>query len=142
MPLQYHPHPGDILLCDFGTGFVAPEMVKRRPVIIVSPRLRRRAGLVAVVPLSTTPPETIEDYHCRIVLARQLPQPFEGPEMWAKCDMLATVALSRIDRFKAGRVAGSHARKFVDGKISAEQLLEVRRAILCGLGMPQLTVHV
>lgn len=142
MALQYHPKPGDILLCDFATGFIAPEMVKRRPVIIVSPRLRKRPGLVAVVPLSTTAPDSIENYHCRIALERPLPHPFDSAEMWAKCDMLATVALSRIDRFKAGRLPGSHARRYVDGKVTADQLAAVRRAILCGLGLPSLTIHV
>jgi mRNA interferase MazF len=31
MPLKFHPEPGTILICDYTTGFIAPEMVKRRP---------------------------------------------------------------------------------------------------------------
>lgn len=60
MPLSYYPSPGEIVLCDYATGFIPPEMVKLRPVVIVSPRLRKRGDLVAVVPLSTTAPNPAE----------------------------------------------------------------------------------
>src|SRR5690606_1059764 len=69
MGLMYYPKQGEILLCNYNTGFVAPEMTKIRLVVIVSPRLRRRADLVAVVPLSTTPPVNVEPHHCRTELA-------------------------------------------------------------------------
>ncbi len=138
MPLAYHPRPGEILLCNYDSGFVAPEMVKRRPVVVVSPRLRRRAGLVAVVPLSTTVPQPVEAHQCQIVLGRPLPAPFDSPTMWAKCDMLATLSISRLDRFKVRRNAG---RTFVSGQLNAAQLKQVQAAILCGLGMASLTIH-
>ena len=141
MPLAYYPSPGEIVLCDYGTGFVSPEMVKLRPVVVVSPRLRRRADLVAVVPLSTTPPNPTEPHHCSFTLAVPLPKPFETPQMWAKCDMVATVALSRLDRFRDGRVPGGGARRFRTGKMSAAQLVEIRKAILHGLGLGSLTIH-
>lgn len=141
MPLTYYPAPGEIVLCNYGTGFVAPEMVKLRPVVVVSPRLRRRADLVAVVPLSTTPPDPVEQHHCSFTLAVALPKPFESPQMWAKCDMIATVALSRLDRFRDGRVAGRGARRFTTGKVDATQLGEIRKAILHGLGLGSLTIH-
>ena len=141
MALAYYPSPGEIVLCDYGTGFTAPEMVKLRPVVIVSPRLRRRPDLVAVVPLSTTPPNPAETHHCSIVLGRPLPRPFEEPQMWAKCDMLATVSLTRLDRFKDGRVPGGGARRYTTGKVSQAQLIEIRKAILHGLGLGSLTIH-
>ena len=141
MPLAYYPSPGEIVLCDYGTGFVAPEMVKLRPAVIVSPRLRRRADLVAVVPLSTTPPDPVEPHHCSLTLTTPLPKPFDAPQMWAKCDMVATVALSRLDRFRDGRAPGGGARRFMTGKVSAAQLVEIRKAILYGLGLGSLTVH-
>jgi len=53
MSLLYHPKQGAIVICDF-KGFVPPEMVKRRPAVIVSPRMRKREGLCTIVPLSTT----------------------------------------------------------------------------------------
>jgi uncharacterized protein YifN (PemK superfamily) len=59
--------------------------------------------------------------------------------MWAKCDMLATVARSRLDRFKAGRVDGS--RIYVSGHLDIDQLKAVRASILYGLGLGSLTIH-
>ncbi|WP_083507677.1 type II toxin-antitoxin system PemK/MazF family toxin [Aureimonas frigidaquae] len=141
MPLLYYPSAGEIVLCNYSTGFIKPEMVKLRPVVIVSPRLRRRADLVAVVPLSTTPPNPAEPHHCCLSLVVPLPAPFETPQMWAKCDMVSTVALSRLDRFRDGRAPGGGARRFRTGNVSAAQLIEIRRAILHGLGLGSLTIH-
>lgn len=141
MALTYHPTPGEILLCNYNTGFIAPEMVKLRPVVVVSPRLRRRTNLVAVVPLSTTPPDPAEPHHCSIALTAPLPKPYEAAQMWAKCDMLATVALSRLDRFRDGRIVGGGARRFMTGKVAPAQLVEIRKAILHGLGLGSLTIH-
>ena len=59
MALKFHPKPGTILVCDFRQGFRAPEMIKRRPVVVVSPRLRNRTDLCTVVPLSTIEPRPI-----------------------------------------------------------------------------------
>lgn len=139
MALQYYPNPGEILLCDYNTGFIEPEMTKRRPVVVISPRLRRRAGLVGVVPLSTTEPDPVEAHHCRLELATPLPHPFDSPVMWAKCDMVATVAHARLDRFRAGRKDGS--RVFLSGALRDDQLKAVKAAVLCGLGLSSLTIH-
>lgn len=139
MALTYYPSPGEILLCNYHTGFIEPEMTKRRPVVVVSPRLRRRGELVGVVPLSTTEPQSVDPHHCRLVLEKPLPRPFESPVMWAKCDMLATVARSRLDRFKAGREGG--ARIYLSGKVTPAQLRDLKAAILCGLGLDSLTIH-
>lgn len=141
MALMYYPPAGEILLCDFSTGFIAPEMVKLRPVVVVSPRLRRRNELVGVVPLSTTPPPQVESYHYQLTLAQPLPKPFDNPVMWAKCDMVATVARARLDRFKAGRSGHGGARKYVVGNVSPTQLKAIRAAMLCGLGLDSLTIH-
>lgn len=140
MALTYYPSPGEIVLCNYGTGFIAPEMVKIRPVVVISPRLRRRADLVAVVPLRTTPPNPVEPHHCSITLAVALPRPFDAPQMWAKCDMVATVAMSRLDRFRDGRATGG-ARRFATGRIDADQLNAIRKAVLHGLGLGTLTIH-
>ena len=140
MSLAYYPNPGEVLLCDYGTNSVPPEMVKRRPIVVVTPRLRRRGELVGVIPLSTTPPHYVENYHCRLELVPSLPPPFDSPVAWAKCDMFSVVSRARLDRFKAGRhPAGS--RKFVVGRVTAEQLKSIRAALLCGLGLDSLTIH-
>lgn len=139
MPLTYYPRTGEVLLCDFATGFVPPEMTKRRPVVVISPRLRRRADLVAVVPLSTTLPNRLQSHHCEVTLDKPLPKPFSTPTMWAKCDMLATVALHRMDRFKAGHSADR--RIYRSGQLEPEQIRHIRIAILFGLGLDALTIH-
>jgi uncharacterized protein YifN (PemK superfamily) len=79
-----------------------PEMVKVRPVVVVSPRFRNRPGLCTVIPLSSAEPKPMEQYHHR--LSDQAYPLARGP-MWAKCDMLATVSLARLDRIKT-QVAG------------------------------------
>lgn len=141
MALTYHPQPGEIVLCDYSTGFAAPEMVKRRPVVIVSPRLRNRTSLVTVVPLSTTAPSPVEFHHCAISLAAPLPKPFDNPQMWAKCDMMATVSLARLDRFRAGRVTGGYGRHFVTGIVTKADLIQIRKGMLHALGLGSLTIH-
>jgi uncharacterized protein YifN (PemK superfamily) len=94
MPLTFHPGVGAIVICDFSTGFRPPEMVKLRPVVIISPR-RRRALTVTVVPLSSSMPEIVEPWHYPI--APGVYPPARG-SLWAKADMVTTVALDRLDR--------------------------------------------
>jgi uncharacterized protein YifN (PemK superfamily) len=55
MTLTYHPRVGQILICDFN-GFKVPEMVKARPVMVISPRLPHRNDIVRIVPISLTAP--------------------------------------------------------------------------------------
>jgi uncharacterized protein YifN (PemK superfamily) len=95
--------------------------------------------LVGVVPLSTSEPQSVDPHHCRLELAQPLPRPFDAPVMWAKCDMLATVARARLDRFKAGRQGG--ARVYLSGRMTPDQLKAVKIAVLCGLGLDSLTIH-
>lgn len=99
MPLLYQPRPGAVIMCDF-RGYVVPEMVKVRPVVVIA-RNRKNRQLVTVVPLSTTQPTALEDYHHELS-ANPLPGK-AGIRCWAKCDMIATVALDRLDRYKIAR---------------------------------------
>lgn len=133
MPLSYYPRPGEILVCSFDPGAIPPEMTKTRPVVVVGPRLRRRGELATIVPLSTTAPDPVEAYHHCFELVRPLPSPFDDPVMWAKADMVQSVALARLDRFRERRRQGQ-ARTWVTGMVSADQLAAIRRAVLAGLG--------
>ncbi|TAM88997.1 MAG: hypothetical protein EPN41_04700 [Candidimonas sp.] len=47
---------GEIVICNFDTGFRVPEMVKQRPVVVISKTSTHARGLCTVVPLSTTLP--------------------------------------------------------------------------------------
>jgi uncharacterized protein YifN (PemK superfamily) len=140
MGLSYYPSPGTILVCRYDAIVIEPEMRKARPAVVIGPRLRSRGRLVTVVPLSTTEPTELMDYHCRIELAVPLPPPFDSPIMWAKCDLVSSVSLDRLDRFKERHQRGS-ARKWCTGSVSAEQLHALKTALLCGLGFSTLTKH-
>jgi len=142
MGLLYHPEPGEIVMCRYEDVVISPEMRKARPVVIVGPRLRRRGRLATIIPLSTTAPQMIENYHCRIELSEALPPPFDNIAMWAKCDMITTVSLDRLDRFKGSRTSGGAARKWLTGRVSSEQLQDIRTAMLFGLGLDSLTNRV
>ena len=116
MPLSFHPKAGTVVVCDF-SGYVAPEMVKTRPVVIVSGNHLPRRGLYGVVPLSGTEPDRIEKYHYKL-LKNPIPE-WKG-DMWAKCDMVCTVRLERLDRIK---LAG---RNYVTRAVSKDELTSIR----------------
>jgi len=125
MPITFHPKTGTLLVCDFA-GMVEPEMVKSRPVVVISPRLRHRTGLCTVIPLSTTAPNLVMPWHCKVILEEQISPKWNETEIWAKCDMLYTMRFERLDRFHA-RV-GNH-RKYYDKHIADNQLQEIRNCI-------------
>lgn len=128
MPISFHPKPGTVLICDFSTGFQPPEMVKRRPVVVVSPRYRRRTGLCLVVPFSTAVPQPPEAFHHRIAAGRY---PFlsAAKSSWAKCDMLTCVAFHRLDRLL---LQGKH----IAPSLEPEDFSAIRRGVLRALGFP------
>lgn len=139
MALNYHPDPGTVLICDFG-GFKSPEMVKRRPVIVLSPRLRHRDKLCTIVPLSTTPPRTVCAYHFQLELDPPLPDPYTEPKMWAKADMLYTVSFDRLSMPFDGKDA-SGRRVQVKRVIGEAELKALTACVLNGLGLQALTNH-
>jgi mRNA interferase MazF len=141
MSIREHPPTGTILLCDFETGFETPEMVGRRPVLVVSPRISVRAGLCTVVPLSTTPPRPVMPYHLNLdPLEPPLPPPFDSGPNWVKADMIYAVSLRRLDFLRMGKNA-SGRRQYRDEALSEAQLRAVRACILSALGLAGLTHH-
>jgi uncharacterized protein YifN (PemK superfamily) len=135
MAIQFPLPVGTIVLCDYAMGgFRPPEMVKRRPAIIVSPRLPHRDGLCTIVPLSGTAPERDVPYVVRVEFTQPLPYPFPHAVFWAKCDMLATVGFGRLDMFHTERDQ-TGKRKYLRPQLAAEQLAAVRRGVLSALGI-------
>ena len=137
MPLTHHPETGTIVICDF-TGFISPEMVKRRPAIVVSPRIRDRYGLCTIVPLSTTPPDPVKPYHYKLHIDPPLPPPYNSPYSWVKGDMFATVSMKRLSL--------PHSKKDAKGKRKYEivvieeiDLRNIRECLLHALGLSRLT---
>lgn len=114
-----------VLMCDF-SGFRAPEMVKTRPIVVVSPNHLRRPGLVTVVPLSTTDPDPVEPYHYRF---EKDPMPQCEGAAWAKCDMVATVSIDRLDRLRVKR--GIYTMRYV----STEELAAIRQCMKYAMGI-------
>jgi len=108
-------------------------MVKARPVIVISPRLRNRDGLCTVVPLSTTPPRHVESYHCEIEFDRPLPG-WSAQKCWVKGDMVATVSFERLGLLRLGRDRQGQ-RKYLQLMIKHEQLQSVKACVLHGLGL-------
>jgi uncharacterized protein YifN (PemK superfamily) len=129
MPLTFHPGPGTIVVCDYTTGFKPPEMVKIRPVVVISSR-RRGLHLATVVPLSSTAPQIVEPWHVPISAASY---PIARGPMWAKCDMIATVSMDRLDRVKV-KVGG--VRSYQAFLASPADLAAILAGVRAALGLP------
>jgi len=129
MPLLYQPKPGSVVMCDFH-GFTAPEMVKTRPVVILA-KHKHNNQLVTVVPLSTTAPHTVEDHHHELS-TNPLPDEPDYVQVYAKCDMIYTVALARLDRYKIRTRKG---REYVIPVLSAPDFAGVQQAVASALGI-------
>ena len=137
MAIQFHPEQGTILICDF-RGFEAPEMVKRRPVVVISPRLRTRSKLCAVVPLSTSEPTKVEAYHYRLHTNPTLPEPYSSESHWVKADMVYTVSFERLFLMTSGKDA--NGKRIYDQRvIDRADLLKIQAAVLHGIGLTALT---
>lgn len=126
MPINFHPRAGQILMCDF-RGFEVPEMVKVRPVMVISPRLPHRGEIAAIVPLSLTAPLHSLPFNVR--LSRNY-NPLEADDLpvWAKCDMVMNLCLRRLEAFKVGR------RKWDTPQATGDDLAAVRAGVLAALG--------
>jgi len=97
MSLPYYPRRGEVLICDFDSGFRPPEMVKRRPIVVLSSKQSNARRLCTVVPFSTTQPEPPACWHhCLPHLT--VPGLQANDAMWAKCDMIATVGFDRLSK--------------------------------------------
>ena len=107
-------------------------MVKRRLAVTISPKLKRRNDLVTVVPLSTTAPVPLCDWHCPITIAP--PEPWDEAPRWAKCDMVATVGYFRLNLpYEKHPITG--ARKYVQIELDDETVAAIRRSAAVALGI-------
>ena len=127
MTLPYLPKPGEVLVCNFDDGgFMPPEMVKRRPVVVVSRKDSHDRKLCTVVPLSSTPPAERKIWHHPLPHVR-VPGFDDTEDRWAKCDMLSTVSFRRLT--KPYRLTMGHGRQFIGVYLSDEDLACVRLCI-------------
>ena len=138
MPIQYHPGQGAVVVVDFNSGFLTPEMVKRRPAIVICPQIATRPGLCTVVALSTSPPDLKMPYHAEITLPFALPPPFDSKTMWIKGDMVNTVGFHRIDLIRLGKDKFGN-RQYLKTPVGTELLTVAHHCLLHSLGLSSLT---
>ena len=102
----------------------APEMVKTRPVVVVS---RKHKSLCTVVPLSGTRPEPVEPWNHLLI---HVPSFLIQQDWWVKCDCITTVALFRLDRAKTGKCPNTGKRLYETQVASGADIAAIRKAIL------------
>jgi len=140
MAIQEHPAPGTILLCNFEKGFREPEMVKRRPVVVLSPKIGARPKLCTVVALSLTAPKPVMPYHCELEIRPHLPAPWDAAACWVKGDMVNAVGFHRLDLVRLGKNrAGKRIYRFET--LTPAQMRTVRVCVLNALGLGALNKH-
>ena len=85
----------------------------------------------SIVPISLTAPK--HDLPFNVRLSKNY-HPLEEDDLpcWAKCDLLLNLGIWRLDGFKVGR------RKWDSPQLTAEDLSDVKRGVLFGLGMGHL----
>jgi mRNA interferase MazF len=115
-------------------------MVKRRCVVVLSPRIADRAKLCTVVCLSTTAPEKPLPLHCQLDIQPKLPHPWDSAGVWVKGDMVYSVGFHRLDLVRIGKDRSGN-RIYRMNTLSPEQLKAVRCCVLRGLGLSTLTKH-
>lgn len=121
MPINFHPKPAQVLICNFNTGFVPPEMVKARRVIVLSPYQFNKRGICTILPLSTTKPNKIEDFHF-VIGAGKYSFLSKDKDIWVKADMITTISIARLDRIRVGN-------SFLSPSVNAEDFKEIRRCV-------------
>lgn len=131
---------GAIVMCDFNSGFREPEMVKRRPVVVLSPKIGGRHGLCTIVALSETAPVRVMPYHCQIDIEPELPAPLTSKGLWVKGDMVNAVGLHRLDLIRLAKDFRGK-RQYRYETLTYEQIKTIRECVLRALGLSNLTKH-
>ena len=143
MALTFHPRPGQILICNFAKGFKKPELVKRRPVVVLTPRIDGRGDLVTVVGLSSIRPDPIRDFHCLLPKA-SLPMlgEYQDQETWVKGDMIYAVGFHRLNLIRLGTRRPDGKRNNFTARLGRERMREIYGCVLHGLNFPTLVEHI
>ena len=131
MPIKFQPAPGTILNCDF-RGFIIPEMVKVRQVVVLW-KHKSNARLAYVVPLSTTAPH---DPSLAFELSGGPPIPRQGQDrstrIWVKCDMVSTVSTERLS-MPVNRASRRAASTPININISTPDLMAIKKLVAIAL---------
>lgn len=133
MTVVAHPQPGTIVRVDLTEGFRPPEMVKRRPAVVLSPLIPGRPFMCTIVPLSTSDPREVLPHHMQITLDPPLPKPYATPTMWLKGDIVLTVAFHRLRLLFDGHSGGQ--RVYDVRVLDAATFERVKECVRAGLGL-------
>jgi uncharacterized protein YifN (PemK superfamily) len=128
-PVTFVPAEGMMLLCDFSAGFKPPQMVKVRPVVVLSQRVRNRQTCI-VVPCSSAAPQNTKVVS---VILYQSKYSFLDCNSFAKCEMAATVSNGRLFLFR-DRVTG-RGRDSRLTTVDAGDLANIRRGTARAIGL-------
>lgn len=143
MAITFHPKPGMILMCDFTGGFREPEMVKSRPVVVISPAMTGRSNLVTVIALSSSPPERVMPYNLKLPQS-SLPNLgfFQKNETWVKGDMVYSVGFHRLDLIRLNERDGRTGKRlYYQTRLGRENMKLVYGCLLASLNLQHLTEH-
>ncbi|MEX0717159.1 MAG: type II toxin-antitoxin system PemK/MazF family toxin [Planctomycetaceae bacterium] len=135
MAITFHPGYGTMLYGSFDHQ-EEPEMVKSRPVVVLS-RKNSNIRLCTVVPLSGTEPVPLQKWHHKMTF-NKLPKQLQTNDWWAKCDCIASVAFFRLDRIRSGRNPNTGKREYVAPTVYGKDLEAIKLAVLNHLGMSDL----
>lgn len=134
MGILKHQQPGTIVRVDLNTGFRYPEMEKRRPCVIISKPIVGREQLCTIVPISTREPGATAAYCQYLTFDPRLPAPYDEEHMWAKCDMVMTVAFHRLQLLHAGK--DENGDRLYDVRVLAPEILaEIRQKVTLAIGL-------
>ncbi|WP_058633936.1 type II toxin-antitoxin system PemK/MazF family toxin [Aureimonas ureilytica] len=129
--ITFTPARGAILMCDFDLACVAPEMRKKRRVVVMSPRAMNgphgpKPGKCVVVPFSATTPTILRPSHVQIPAGTY---DTITVDVWAICEAIAHVSHTRLDRVAVGR-------NFKAGQVFEEDMARIEAGIRYATGMP------
>jgi mRNA interferase MazF len=128
MAITYHPTIGEALWCDYSG--IEPEMVKRRLVIVITPKTSQRFNLTTVVPISATEPTEAKPWHVRL---QRDPWPKGNKaDLWVECDVINVVCFHRLSGY---HYRWNGARKYVKMHVSLAELGAIRAGVLAALGL-------
>jgi mRNA interferase MazF len=140
------PKPGEIFVCDF-SGYIVPEIVKTRRVVVVSPR-HTGAPLALVAPISTSAPRTVLPIHARLPGQATYRCFWGADEVWVKGDLIAHVCYDRLNKVRIpkldewGNPIRSKYEFLPTTTLSSGDFKAVRQAILHALGLGRLASQV
>lgn len=118
-------------MCRFD-GFTEPEMVKTRPVVILA-KHKHNSKLVTVVPLSTTAPTKLGAHHHQL---SSNPKPGENKTLpvWAKCDMVYTLSIERLELFQ---IRTRQGRQTIQAHVDDADFSAIKDGVRAALSLNQ-----